>query len=61
MFGKRVGKQQVLIDSSSSLLLFPTGMTMGPDGVLYISNVGFGPPPVGLGQILRVELPDDDD
>ncbi len=55
------GKQKVLIDSTSGLLTFPTGMTFGPDGALYISNVGFGPPPIGLGQILRVQLRDDDD
>ncbi len=54
------GKMDVLIDSSSGLLTFPTGMTFGPDGALYISNVGFGPPPIGLGQILRVQLRDDD-
>jgi hypothetical protein len=52
------GQQQVLIDSSSNLLFFPTGMTAGPDGALYISNIGFGPPQLGLGQILRVEIPD---
>ncbi|WP_340114789.1 ScyD/ScyE family protein [Maribellus mangrovi] len=34
-------------------LLFPTGMTFGPDGALYISNAGFGPP---TGEILKVEL-----
>ncbi|MGO4378169.1 ScyD/ScyE family protein [Pseudoduganella sp. RAF53_2] len=51
------GDQQVLIDSSSSLLFFPTGMTAGPDGALYISNIGFGPPP-GMGQVLRVEISD---
>jgi hypothetical protein len=56
----RNGKQDVLIDSTSGLLTFPTGMTFGPDGALYISNVGFGPPPIGLGQILRVRLRDDD-
>jgi len=39
-------------------LFFPTGMTMGPDGNLYVSNVGFGPPPTGMGEILKVELPD---
>jgi hypothetical protein len=39
-------------------LFFPTGMTFGPDGNLYVSNVGFGPPPVGLGEILKIELPD---
>ena len=54
------GKQDVLIDSASGLLTFPTGMTFGPDGALYISNMGFGFPPIGLGQILRVRLRDDD-
>lgn len=37
-------------------LFFPTGMTIGPDGNLYVSNVGFGPPPVGLGTILKITL-----
>lgn len=37
-------------------LFLPTGMTMGPDGNLYVSNVGFGPPPVGLGQVLKITL-----
>jgi sugar lactone lactonase YvrE len=54
------GNKEVLIDSSSGVLTFPTGMTFGPDGALYISNVGFGRPPIGLGQILRVQLRDDD-
>jgi hypothetical protein len=40
----------------ASGLFLPTGMTMGPDGNLYVSNVGFGPPPVGLGQILKIEI-----
>jgi len=43
----------------ASGLFLPTGMTMGPDGSLYVSNVGFGPPPVGLGQILKIRLDDD--
>jgi hypothetical protein len=34
-------------------LSLPTSMTFGPDGNLYVANVGFGPPPIGLGQILR--------
>jgi hypothetical protein len=41
----------------ASGLFFPTGMTLGPDGALYVSNVGFGPPPVGLGKVLRITVP----
>ena len=36
-------------------LFFPTGMTFGPDGSLYISNMGFGLPP-GAGEILKVSF-----
>ncbi len=36
-------------------LFFPTGMTFGPDGSLYISNKGFGLPPGG-GEILKVRF-----
>jgi hypothetical protein len=50
------GKQEVLIDGSSGILSVPAGMTYGPDGALYISNIGFGAPPIGLGQIVRVEI-----
>jgi hypothetical protein len=45
---------QTLIAKGLSL---PTSMTFGPDGNLYVANVGFGPPPVGLGQILKITLP----
>jgi len=38
-------------------LFLPTAMTFGPDGILYGSNVGFGPPPVGLGQIVKITVP----
>jgi hypothetical protein len=38
-------------------LTLPTAMTFGPDGNLYVSNVGFGPPPVGLGEVLKITLP----
>jgi len=38
-------------------LFLPTAMTFGPDGDLYVSNVGFGPPPVGLGEVVRVKVP----
>ena len=36
-------------------LTFPTGMTMGPDGDLWVSNQGFGPTIPGFGQILRID------
>jgi hypothetical protein len=41
----------------ASGLTFPTAMTFGPDGALYVSNVGFGAPPDGEGQILRITVP----
>jgi glucose/arabinose dehydrogenase len=37
-------------------LTTPTGMTFGPDGYLYVSNFGFGAPPQGLGQIVRIDV-----
>jgi hypothetical protein len=40
----------------ASGLFLPTAMTFGPDGMLYISNKGFGPPPIGLGEILRLDV-----
>jgi hypothetical protein len=40
-------------------LMLPTAMTFGPDGNLYVSNWGFGPPPVGIGQVLKVTVPND--
>lgn len=39
----------------ASGLNFPTAMTQGPDGNLYVSNWGFGLPPGG-GQIVKVEI-----
>ena len=42
----------------SGILVVPTGITFGPDGALYISNISYGAPPVGAGQILKVELTD---
>jgi sugar lactone lactonase YvrE len=46
------GKITTIVDG----LFLPTAMTFGPDGDLYVSNVGFGPPPIGLGMILRVHI-----
>ena len=37
-------------------LSFPGGMTLGPDGALYVSNLSFGAPP-GAGQIVKIDLP----
>ena len=42
-------------------LALPTAMTFGPDGALYVSNLGFGPPPSlpdGPGMVLRIRLGD---
>ena len=41
----------------ASGLNLPTAMTFGPDGDLYVSNWGFGPPPVGMGQVVKINLP----
>jgi len=51
------GKKEVVVDS----LFFPTGMTMGPDGALYVSHKGFGPPIPGFGEILRIQVGNDND
>jgi hypothetical protein len=45
------GEQEEIVTG----LFFPTGMTFGPDGSLYISNMGFGLPP-GAGEILKVKF-----
>jgi hypothetical protein len=37
-------------------LTTPTGMTVGPDGALYVSNFGTGAP-AGAGQIVKITLP----
>lgn len=38
-------------------LTFPTAMTLGPDGALYVSNLGFGVPVPGIGEIVRITIP----
>ncbi len=42
-------------DTIASGLNFPTAMTFGPDGKLYVSNCGFGCPP-GTGQVVRIDI-----
>jgi hypothetical protein len=37
-------------------LAFPTAMTFGPDGLLYVSNYGFGFP-AGKGEIVKIQAP----
>ena len=49
------GARVVIVDVGGGLS-FPTSMTIGPDGDLFVSNLGFGPPPVGLGQVLRINI-----
>jgi hypothetical protein len=46
------GTKTVLVNNLS----LPTGMTMGPDGNLYVSNWGFGPNAIGGGQVLKITL-----
>lgn len=46
------GKKTVITTGLS----LPTGMTMGPDGNLYVSNIGFGPFANTQGQIVKVTL-----
>lgn len=38
-------------------LTVPTAMTIGPDGALYVSDLGFGTP-AGAGRVLRITIPD---
>ena len=52
----RVEHSGTVVEIASGMAV-PTAMTFGPDGNLYVSNVGFGPPPVGLGQVVKVVVP----
>jgi hypothetical protein len=45
------GSRKVIVDG----LFFPTAMRFGPDGKMYISNKGFGPPQPG--ELLQVDVP----
>jgi len=42
----------------ASGLVFPTTMTYGPDGALYVSDFGFGVPVPDAGQIVRIMIED---
>ncbi len=42
-------------------LSFPTAMTFGDRNTLYISNKGFGQPTNTAGEIVKVQIPDNDD
>lgn len=53
----RVNKDGSLTTIASGLV-FPTAMTFGLDGALYVSNFGFGVPVLGAGQIVRISLSD---
>lgn len=51
------GKKEVIADGLS----LPTGLTIGPDGALYVSTKGFGfapSLPEGPGEVLRITVPD---
>lgn len=43
-------------ETIASGLNLPTAMTFGPDGKLYVSNVGFGPAAIGGGEILKISV-----
>ncbi len=45
----------------ASGLSLPTGMTFGPDGKLYVSNWGFSPVALGGGQVLQINVCQNDD
>jgi sugar lactone lactonase YvrE len=46
------GARQIMVSG----LNFPTGMTFGPDGKLYVSIWGFGPPAIGGGEIWQISF-----
>ena len=51
------GSHRTIIASG---LNFPTAMTFGPDGNLYVSVNGFGgPPAAGAGQVVRIAVSTD--
>lgn len=55
--GKVVRMRGSVVDTIATGLSVPTGMTMGPDNNLYVSNFGAVPAPAGIGQIVKITLP----
>jgi hypothetical protein len=53
--GKVVQVTPTGLQTVATGLSFPTAMTFGSDGNLYVSNFGFGAPP-GAGQIVRIKV-----
>src|SRR5262249_50079412 len=45
------------VETIATGFTFPTAIPLGPDGNLYVSNMGFGPPIPGLGEIDKVTVP----
>jgi len=45
-----------ILQTIATGLSLPTGMTVGPDGALYVLNFGFGFPP-GAGPVVRITIP----
>ena len=52
----RVNAESGELGEIATGLVLPAGMTFGPDGMLYVSNYGFGFPP-GSGQVVKIQLP----
>lgn len=52
----RIKPDSTEIEAIATGLTFPTAMTFGPDGMLYVSNYGFGYGP-GRGEIVRMAVP----
>ncbi len=48
------GQKRTLVSG----LDFPTAMTFGPDGALYVSVNGLGPNAAGGGEVLRIRIDD---
>ena len=46
------GSRMTIVDG----LFLPTAMTFGPDEKLYVSNWGFGPPAIGGGHIVQIDI-----